>query len=105
MQINGKELGMAYTVGAHAEWQNWVVANPNKSLADAKVESVVIMHKWWCRLNKVPEKQQVSREEILSQPFAVFEEMVALAEGVMKVDKHQSVEAKSKNPRGAGPRG
>lgn len=97
MQINGKELGMAYTIGAHTEWQSWVVANPEKSLAEAKVESVVIMHKWWCRLNKVAEKQRVTREEILSQPFEIFEEMTTLAEATMKSDKHQSIEAKSKN--------
>lgn len=101
MEVNGKELGMAYTVGAHTEWQNWVVANPNKSLADAKLESVIIMHKWWCLQNKIPEKQRVTREEILAQPFAIFDEMTNLAEAVMKGDKHQSIEARSKNRKSA----
>lgn len=101
MEINGKELGMAYTVGAHTEWQSWVVANPEKSLAEAQVESVVIMHKWWCRLNKTPEKQRVTREEILEQPYEIFKEMTTLAEATMKADKHQSIEAESKNQKSA----
>ena len=101
MQINGKELGMAYTVGAHVEWQNWIVAHQNDSLAQAKLESVMIMHKWWCQQNKIPEKQRVTREEILAQPHGIFDEMLELAEAVMKADKEQSVEAKTKNPTGA----
>ena len=105
MQINGKELGMAYTVGAHVEWQNWIVANSEKSLVQAKLESVIIMHKWWCLQNKIPEKERVTREEILAQPNSIFDEMTDLAEAIMKNDKEVTVEAKSKNPTSAGARG
>ena len=103
MQINGKELGMAYTTGAHLDFQDWVVSHPKDSLAHAQIESVIIMHKWWCLLNSVPEKDRVTREEILALPHAGnFDEMLTLAQAIMKGDKQQSVEAKVKNPEGAG---
>lgn len=105
MQINGKEFGMTYTVGAHCEWQDWVVAHSDMSLEHAKIESAYIMHKWWCLLNKIPEKQRVTHEELFYQPYAVHKEALSLAEAIMKGDKETTIEAKSKNPGSAEARG
>ena len=94
MKINGKELGMAYTVGAHTDWDNYVVKNQQTvSVTAGMIEKVIIMHRWWAIINKVPESKRVTREEILAQPDRVFDEMVNLSVAIEKGDSEKSIEA------------
>ncbi len=99
MKINGKELGLAYTVGAHCEWDSYIVKNQQTAVSEAQIERIMIMHRAWCRANKVPDAQKVTRDEILSQPNRIFDEMVNLAEATAKADSEVTIEAESKNAR------
>lgn len=97
MTINGKELGMIYTVGAHIRWNSYIVSHQQSAFAEAQLEKVLIMHDEWCRLNKVPEGKKVTKTELLAQPYSVFDEMVKLCEAQVKADGETTIEADGKN--------
>lgn len=97
MNINGKELGLYYSVWAHISWNNYIVKNPQMSVAEAQLEKVMLMHKAWGKANKVPESKLVTKDDILALPNRYFNEIVALADAQEKADTEVSVEAVSKN--------
>lgn len=45
MRINGKEIGLAYTVGAYCDINDYVVANPEVSAATANLYKAVYMNR------------------------------------------------------------
>lgn len=102
MNIGSKELGMAYTVGAHCAWDTYLATKGQSvSVTEAKVERVLIMHDAWCKLNKVPDSKRVTRGELMNQPDEMFEEMNRIAEDVIKAHSKKTIEAKSKNAESA----
>lgn len=96
MEINGKEFGMAYTVGAHVRWNSYIVSHQQSAFAEAQFEKALIMHDEWCRINKVPDGKKVTKAELLAQPFRVFEEITQLCDAQVKADGEQTVELEGK---------
>lgn len=103
MLINGKEMGMMYTVGAHCKFNTLVAKRGNEiSFAEAQIEKALIMHEEWARVNKIPEGKRVTKSDLYAQPKRAFDELVALMDAQEKSDTETTIEAVgSKNAKSA----
>lgn len=85
LEINGREIGLFYSVWAHCEWNDWILKNQDRSYASALVQKAVIMSKAYCDENG---GKPLATKEILNLPEYVFEE---LSKAVMEQEAADSV--------------
>lgn len=52
MKIHDKEVGFLYTVGAYCDYSDYVVANPNVSIATAGLHKAEIMSREYAKINE-----------------------------------------------------
>ena len=89
MNINGKEYGFYYSVGAVCDFNDWVVKNPERSYYSAVMQKAVVMSKAYC---KVHGGASLTLKELVDLPAYVLLELDnALAEQEKK-DSERTVE-------------
>lgn len=69
MRIHDKEVGFIYTVGAFCDYNDYVVANPDVSIATANLKKAEIMSKEYARVH--PEADVITVDEL--RDLMVFE--------------------------------
>ena len=85
LEINGREIGLTYTVGAHCEFQDWIVKRGKDVSADhGVVQKALIMSKAYCEKNG---GSPLTYEEVKDLPFYV---LLELAEAVAKQEAKDS---------------
>ena len=100
-EVNGREIGLFYSVWAHCEYNDWIVKNQNTSVVRAIIQKAVIMSKAYCDVNG---GKPLDPKEIMSLPEYVFEDLVDAVTEQEKTDCERTVEAeepKGKNEEGA----
>lgn len=95
MQINGREIRFAYTVGAYLNISDALSKNQNLSLTRSKLIITLEMSKAYCKIHG---GEPLKEEEITDLPAYVLEELMEAAEAQRKIDMKQTVEAKE--PKG-----
>ena len=101
IEINEKEYGLYYSVWAHCEFNDWVVANGEKSYVHAIIQKAVIMSKAYCDVHG---GTPLSPKELMGLPSYVFTELAVAVEEQEKADSARTVETKevkSKNAKGS----
>lgn len=69
MKIHDKEVGFIYTVGAFCDYNDYVVANPDVSIATANLKKAELMSKEYARIH--PESNAITVDEL--RDLMVFE--------------------------------
>ena len=90
LEINGRKIGLYYSVWAHCEFNDWVVKNAERSYVSAIVQKAVIMSKAYC--DKEGGKP-LTAKEILGLPEYIFEELAQAVMDQEKADSTRTVEA------------
>ena len=94
MEINGREVGFAWTTGAYVDYNDWIVRNANASVVRARVQRAVIMNAEYNRINKDKDAKALTVSEIRDLPVYVTEELFALTDEIVKRDGKREVETK-----------
>lgn len=72
MKINDKEVGFLWSVGAFCDYNDYLVANPEVSIARANIKKAVLMNKAYC---EVYGGEPLTEAELTSQPVYVIDEL------------------------------
>ena len=94
MEINGREVGFAWTTGAYVDYNDWIVRNASASVVRARVQRAVIMNAEYNRINKDKDAKALTVSEIRDLPVYVTEELFALTDEIVKRDGNREVETK-----------
>ncbi len=97
MKINGKDIGFAYTIGAYCDINDYVVANPDVSMATANLHKAVIMSRAYNDMNGTTDTITVEELRLLqmSELQQLLDEMKAAEQAGMK----RTVETKEKKQK------
>lgn len=76
MKINGREIGLFYSVGAHCELDDFIVQHPNISETHVRVQEAVILNHAYHLAHPEDKTAPLTTEEILSLPNAVLDNLV-----------------------------
>lgn len=100
LEINGREIGLSYSVWAHCEFNDWVVKNAERSYVSAIVQKAAIMSKAYCRIHG---GEPLTVKEILDLPEYVFEDLAIAVNDQEKADSTRTVEVEADqgNAKGA----
>lgn len=111
MTINGREVGFFYSVGAHCAYSDYIIKNPEDSVAAAVLKKAELMNEAWLEAKRdagetdLPEA--LTAAELHKLPARVFIELTQILEEQEKKDCEVTVEAeepkegKGKNGRSA----
>lgn len=97
MIIHDKEIGFLYTVGAYCDFNDYVVANPEVSIATANLYKAEIMSKAYAQVH--PEAQPITVSELRSLMLYELEDVIKAvkdAETAGSVRKVETVDPKKK---------
>lgn len=97
MKIHDKEIGFLYTVGAYCDFNDYVVANPEVSVATANLHKAEIMSKAYAQAH--PEAQPITVSELRSLMLYELEDVIKAvkdAETAGSVRKVETVDPKKK---------
>ena len=98
--INGKEYGLFYSVGAHIAYDNWVIANPKASMTEGIIQRFICMVNAY-NMEHGKKNAPPTRQEILSLPNRMLEEIYKAVEEQEKVDTETTVIAEPKKGKNA----
>lgn len=103
VNINGKEYGLFYSIEAHIEIDNFIIANPAASMTEGVIVRAIAMNEAY---NKVHKGGNVlKKEDLLALPNSIFTLLATAVEEQEKADSVISVETekpKGKNAKSAG---
>lgn len=74
MTINGREIGLMYTIGVHCDYSDFLIKNPDVSVAAALIEKAVLMNKAYLDASG-SHTAPLTREELRGLPFWQFAEL------------------------------
>lgn len=100
MKINGKDIGFAYTVGAYCDINDYVVANPDVSLATANLHKAVIMNRAYNDMHG--SSDSISIEELRQLPFGELDELLKEIKEAEEAGNKRLVEVEEKKQKKAG---
>ena len=100
IKINGKEYGLFYSVEAHIEIDDFIIANPAASLTEGVVVRAIAMNRAYNKANGIKD-EVLKREDILTQPNGVFALLKAAVEEQEKKDSATSVQTEEKKTKNA----
>lgn len=72
MKINDREIGFLWSVGAFCDYNDYLVANPDVSIARANIKKAVLMNKAYCEANG---GEPITEKDLASQPVYVIDEL------------------------------
>lgn len=98
MEINGREVGFAWTVGAYCDYSDYVAAHEKVSVARANVRQALAMNKAYNELNDI-KTGALTEKELLKLPFSALTKIQKEMEKVMAEDSKTTVDIK--NAKGA----
>ena len=96
MEINGKEYGLFYSVGANIAFNNWVVGHAKSSYAEGIIQKFTFMVLAYNEVNGIKDNDPPTKEELAKMPNYVFEEIMAAVLRQEKEDSQRQVEAEPK---------
>ena len=97
MRINGREIGLLYTIGAFCDYNDYLVANPEVSIARANMQKAVIMSKAYCEVNG---GEPLTLEEVKKLPVYVIDELFPAIQAAEKAGTERTVETQEKKDQG-----
>lgn len=101
INVNGKEYGLFYSVGARCKSENYIVNNPKASIVEFKIQQVIYMAEAYGQKNKVDQK--LTQAMIYALPNMDLEEILEEAEKQIEADSTKTVESEpEKNGKSAG---
>lgn len=102
MEINGREVGLFYSVGAHCAYSEYIIKNPEESVSTAIIQKAMIMNKAWLEARKKAGETDLpaplTREELFSLPMYVLNELTEAITAQEKADSEVTVE--TEEPKG-----
>lgn len=101
MTINGREIHFAYTTWAYVEYNEWLVKNPDVSVAKARVQLAIIMHKAYLDANGIKGEKCLTPEELYPLPVGRLEMLLKEAENQRAEDSKTDIEVEGKNAKSA----
>ena len=96
MEINGKEYGLFYSVGAHIAFDNWAVQHAKSSYAEGVIQKFTCMVLAYNEVNGIKDNDPPTKEDLAKLPNYVFEEIMAEVLKCEKKDSERKVEAEAK---------
>lgn len=93
--INGREIGLRYTVKTHLSFLEWVEANEKASMDAGYLHIIPIMSESYAKKNS---GEALTVEDIEDMDYADFAALKEEARIVMSLDSRQQVE--TKEPKG-----
>lgn len=88
--INGREIGLYYSVWAHCEYSDWLLKNQeDRSFSSGIVTEAVIMSKAYCKEHG---GEPLTAKEILDLPACVFYDLLKAVQEQEKADSTRTVE-------------
>lgn len=101
MKINGREIGLLYTVGAHLDFNDWVVLHQKASMATANMQRAIACHRAYLESEGSDEKP-ITVEEIRRLPKYVYDELIEETMKAVEAGSKREVElAEQKNAESA----
>ena len=92
-EINGREIGLAYTVKAHCDFTDWIVKHGQDVSADhALAQKAIIMSQAYCDKNG---GKPLTLEELKDQPFYVLKELGEAVDEQELKDSERTVETET----------
>ena len=101
ININGTEYGLFWSVGAHLEYDAWVLAHQGATYSDAIVEQACIMSKAYDEAHGI-ERGGFTRSDIKNLPARFLDELIDAANAQVKADTEVTVETKPGKKAAAG---
>lgn len=101
MEINGKEYGLFYSIGAHVAFDNWAVSNPKASYTEGVIMKFRMMAMAYNDANGIKDNEPPTKEEIAVLPNYMFEDIMAAVMECEERDTKRTVEAESKKGKNA----
>ena len=101
MKLNGREVGFAYTIGAHCDIADYVVAHPDVSAATARLYKAIYMNRAYNEVHDT-NTDELTIKELRALPMWQMEEMTAEMDEAEKNDSTRTVEAVEKKQSIAG---
>lgn len=102
MIINGREVGLFYSVGAHCAYSEYLIKHPDESVSSAVIQKAVLMNKAWLDAQKKEGNTDLpaalTRDELYSLPMAVLNELIKEIDAQEKADSEVTVE--TQEPKG-----
>lgn len=99
VEINGKEIGLRYTVKTHLAFLEWVEANEKAALDVGYVHIIPIMSESYAKVNG---GNVLTAEEIEEMDYTDFAALKEEARIVMNLDSRQQIETKEPKGKNAG---
>lgn len=100
MIINGKDIRFAYTVGAYCDINDYVVANPDVSLATANLQKAMIMNRAYNEMHG--SSDSVTIQELRQLPFGELETLLAEIKEAEEAGNKRLVEVEEKKQKKGG---
>lgn len=76
LMINGREVGLMYTIGVHLDYSDFLIKNENISTAEAIIEKAVLMNAAYLAANGIQNISPLTREELRALKFYQFKEIL-----------------------------
>lgn len=90
LKINGREIGLYYSVWAHCEYNDWLLKNQEeRSFSSGILNEAIIMSKAYCRVHG---GTPLTAKEILDLPAYEFHELLVAVQEQEKADSVRTVE-------------
>lgn len=110
MQINGREVGLFYSVGAHCAYSEYLIKHPEDSVSSAIIQKALLMNKAWLEARKregdTDLPKPLTRDELNMLPMAVLNQLADEVAAQEKADSEVTVEAETrKNAKSAAKKG
>lgn len=74
LHINGREIGLMYTIGVHCDYSDILIKKPDISVAAALIEKALLMNKAYLDATR-SQAAPLTREELRAMPFWQFTEL------------------------------
>lgn len=98
MKVNGKEVGFLWSIGAFCDYQDYVVNNPDVSLARASVLKTALMTKAYADANG---GEYLTVEELEGLPVYVLGDVIDAVKAAEDAGTVRTVETEEKKPKSA----
>lgn len=93
MKINNREVGFLWSVGAFCDYNDFLVANPDVSIARANIKKAVLMNKAYCEANG---GEPITEKDLASQPVYVIDELFPAIKAAEEAGSVRTVETQEK---------
>lgn len=93
MKINNREVGFLWSVGAFCDYNDFLVANPEVSIARANIKKAVLMSQAYCEANG---GEPLTEKELTSQPVYVIDELFPAIKAAEEAGSVRTVETQEK---------